>query len=119
MSDLSAHSCAIGPKGAKTPVEKVETMKNQSLKLSRSFGWLNATQFLGALNDNIFKLLIIFFLIADRIAKTADTTSAAPDVTSIATNVTSLATIVFVSHFFSLRRLPVSLRTVSASEILW
>ena len=25
--------------------------------------WLNATQFLGALNDNILKLLIIFFLI--------------------------------------------------------
>jgi acyl-[acyl-carrier-protein]-phospholipid O-acyltransferase/long-chain-fatty-acid--[acyl-carrier-protein] ligase len=31
-----------------------------------SFGWLNATQFLGALNDNIFKLLIIIFLIGDK-----------------------------------------------------
>ncbi|MBU5612141.1 acyl-[ACP]--phospholipid O-acyltransferase [Geomonas azotofigens] len=30
---------------------------------SKSFAWLNATQFLGALNDNILKLLIIFFLI--------------------------------------------------------
>ncbi|GFO62651.1 acyl-[ACP]--phospholipid O-acyltransferase [Geomonas paludis] len=30
---------------------------------SRSFAWLNTTQFLGALNDNILKLLIIFFLI--------------------------------------------------------
>ncbi len=69
-------------------------MKDQSLKLSRSFGWLNATQFLGALNDNIFKLLIIFFLIADRKAQFAD-----PDVTSITTNVTSLATIVFVVPF--------------------
>ncbi|MEM8628889.1 MAG: MFS transporter [Chlamydiota bacterium] len=29
----------------------------------RSFHLLNATQFLGALNDNIFKLLIIYFLI--------------------------------------------------------
>ncbi len=28
-----------------------------------SFAWLNATQFFGALNDNIFKLLIIFFLV--------------------------------------------------------
>ena len=28
-----------------------------------SFKWLNATQFLGALNDNLFKLLLIFFLI--------------------------------------------------------
>jgi acyl-[acyl-carrier-protein]-phospholipid O-acyltransferase/long-chain-fatty-acid--[acyl-carrier-protein] ligase len=28
-----------------------------------SFAWLNVTQFLGALNDNAFKLLIIFFLI--------------------------------------------------------
>ena len=33
------------------------------MKLSRSFGWLNATQFLGALNDNIFKLLIILYLV--------------------------------------------------------
>lgn len=29
----------------------------------RSFYFLNATQFLGALNDNIFKLLVIFLLI--------------------------------------------------------
>ena len=28
-----------------------------------TFRWLNATQFLGALNDNIFKFLIVFFLI--------------------------------------------------------
>jgi acyl-[acyl-carrier-protein]-phospholipid O-acyltransferase/long-chain-fatty-acid--[acyl-carrier-protein] ligase len=28
-----------------------------------SFGWLNATQFFGALNDNVFKLLVIFFLV--------------------------------------------------------
>jgi len=33
------------------------------LKLSRSFDWHNATQFLGALNDNIFQGLMIFFLI--------------------------------------------------------
>ena len=32
--------------------------------LPASFLWLNATQFLGALNDNIFKLLTTFFLIA-------------------------------------------------------
>jgi acyl-[acyl-carrier-protein]-phospholipid O-acyltransferase/long-chain-fatty-acid--[acyl-carrier-protein] ligase len=30
---------------------------------NRSFFWLNTTQFLGALNDNLFKLLLIFFLI--------------------------------------------------------
>ncbi|BCG45547.1 Lysophospholipid transporter LplT / 2-acylglycerophosphoethanolamine acyltransferase/Acyl-[acyl-carrier-protein] synthetase [Citrifermentans bremense] len=30
---------------------------------SNPLAWLNATQFLGALNDNILKLLIIFFLI--------------------------------------------------------
>ncbi len=28
-----------------------------------SFAWLNTTQFLGALNDNIFKFLLVFFLI--------------------------------------------------------
>jgi len=32
-------------------------------RLSSSFHWLNLAQFLGALNDNILKLLIIFFLI--------------------------------------------------------
>jgi acyl-[acyl-carrier-protein]-phospholipid O-acyltransferase/long-chain-fatty-acid--[acyl-carrier-protein] ligase len=31
--------------------------------ISPSFKWLNVTQFLGALNDNIFKLLAVFFLI--------------------------------------------------------
>lgn len=30
---------------------------------NNSFRWFNATQFLGALNDNIFKLLVIIFLI--------------------------------------------------------
>ncbi len=33
-------------------------------RLPRSFHWLNATQFLGALNDNLFKLFVIFTLIA-------------------------------------------------------
>lgn len=33
------------------------------LRSSRSFRWLNATQFLGALNDNLFKLLVSIFLI--------------------------------------------------------
>lgn len=32
-------------------------------KLNPSFAWLNATQFLGAMNDNVFKLLATFFLI--------------------------------------------------------
>ncbi|MBL7215386.1 MAG: MFS transporter [Phycisphaerae bacterium] len=36
---------------------------DHSLKLSRSFDWHNATQFLGALNDNVFQGLMIFFLI--------------------------------------------------------
>ncbi len=30
---------------------------------THSFAWLNATQFFGALNDNVFKLLVIFFLV--------------------------------------------------------
>ena len=34
-----------------------------SHKMSRSFDWHNATQFLGALNDNVFQGLMIFFLI--------------------------------------------------------
>jgi acyl-[acyl-carrier-protein]-phospholipid O-acyltransferase/long-chain-fatty-acid--[acyl-carrier-protein] ligase len=32
--------------------------------LSGSFKWLNVTQFLGALNDNVFKLLVIFFFLS-------------------------------------------------------
>lgn len=35
----------------------------KSQKLSRSFDWHNVTQFLGALNDNVFQGLMIFFLI--------------------------------------------------------
>jgi acyl-[acyl-carrier-protein]-phospholipid O-acyltransferase/long-chain-fatty-acid--[acyl-carrier-protein] ligase len=33
-------------------------------KMTRSFVWLNVAQFGGALNDNIFKLIVIFFLIS-------------------------------------------------------
>ena len=32
-------------------------------KFSHSFRWLNVTQFLGALNDNVFKLLVIYFMV--------------------------------------------------------
>ena len=35
----------------------------ESFKLSHSFNWHNATQFLGALNDNVFRWLMVFFLI--------------------------------------------------------
>jgi acyl-[acyl-carrier-protein]-phospholipid O-acyltransferase/long-chain-fatty-acid--[acyl-carrier-protein] ligase len=45
-------------------------------KLPRSFWWLNATQFAGALNDNIFRLLIVFFLIHVNGADKAATISA-------------------------------------------
>ncbi len=38
-------------------------MDTAKTKLSASFRWLNATQFLGAFNDNLFKLLLILFLI--------------------------------------------------------
>lgn len=39
-------------------------LKSLRQKRERAFGWINATQFLGALNDNIFKQLIQMFLIA-------------------------------------------------------
>ena len=38
-------------------------MSSKGARLGRSFGCLNAAQFLGALNDNVFKLLLIAFLI--------------------------------------------------------
>jgi acyl-[acyl-carrier-protein]-phospholipid O-acyltransferase/long-chain-fatty-acid--[acyl-carrier-protein] ligase len=50
-----------------------------------SFGWLNTTQFLGALNDNVFKLMLILFIV---------------NVTKNDLNSTqSLATLVFVIPF--------------------
>lgn len=55
-------------------------------KLGTGFGWLNITQFLGALNDNIFKLLLIIFLIGTGGSDTAS-------------NVTATAGAVFVIPF--------------------
>lgn len=64
-------------------------MKTQSKELAHSFAWLNATQFLGALNDNIFKLLVILFLVGAQ--------------TSVgAANVNAVANAVFVVPFLLL-----------------
>ncbi len=38
---------------------------SEKIKLGKSLWWLNATQFLGALNDNVFKLLVTFFVIQE------------------------------------------------------
>ncbi len=38
-------------------------MRPIRLQLGKSFAWFNATQFFGALNDNLFQLLSIFFVI--------------------------------------------------------
>lgn len=38
-------------------------MQDNKTRTSRSFVWLNVTQFLGALNDNVFKLLVVFLLV--------------------------------------------------------
>jgi acyl-[acyl-carrier-protein]-phospholipid O-acyltransferase/long-chain-fatty-acid--[acyl-carrier-protein] ligase len=35
----------------------------QQARTTHSFAWLNVTQFFGALNDNVFKLLVIFYLV--------------------------------------------------------
>ena len=61
-------------------------MNGSEEKLSASFKWLNVTQFLGALNDNIFRLLLIFFLIGTY-------------GTDKASNVSALAGAVFVIPF--------------------
>ncbi len=34
-------------------------------RVPRSFVWLNITQFLGAMNDNVFKLLVVFLLVTE------------------------------------------------------
>lgn len=54
-----------------------EPNNNGTLKLPRSFSRLNATQFLGAMNDNILKLLIIFCLIGAQGADKAGVITAA------------------------------------------
>ena len=36
---------------------------DEKVRLTPSFMWLNVTQFLGAMNDNVFKLLVIFLLV--------------------------------------------------------
>ncbi len=51
-------------------------MVKKDLKLGHSFIFLNTTQFLGALNDNIFKLLIIMFLIGSSGSEEASRISA-------------------------------------------
>ncbi|HPS54800.1 MAG TPA: acyl-[ACP]--phospholipid O-acyltransferase [Sedimentisphaerales bacterium] len=61
-------------------------MNKSKTKLSAGFAWLNVTQFLGALNDNIFKLLMILFLIGFQGAEKAS-------------NVTATAGAVFVVPF--------------------
>lgn len=61
-------------------------MDTAKAKLSASFRWLNATQFLGAFNDNIFKLLVILLLID-------------PQTDSHTGNITALAGAVFVVPF--------------------
>ncbi|MCP4451122.1 MAG: MFS transporter, partial [Planctomycetes bacterium] len=38
-------------------------MNTEAAAQKSTFAWLNATQFLGALNDNVFRWLILFFLI--------------------------------------------------------
>ncbi|RJQ16235.1 MAG: MFS transporter [Nitrospiraceae bacterium] len=55
---------------------QAEDLNHSENKLPHSFWWLNATQFAGALNDNIFKLLIVFFLIHVNGADKAGTISA-------------------------------------------
>lgn len=37
-------------------------METEIKKTDHSFAWFNTTQFFGALNDNIFKLLVVYFL---------------------------------------------------------
>jgi acyl-[acyl-carrier-protein]-phospholipid O-acyltransferase/long-chain-fatty-acid--[acyl-carrier-protein] ligase len=39
------------------------SIDNRKSTIDNSFAWLNATQFLGAANDNLFKMLMIFLLI--------------------------------------------------------
>ncbi len=56
--------------------EPAETIKNASSRLGGSFSRLNATQFLGAMNDNVLKLLIIFCLIGAQGAANAGTITA-------------------------------------------
>ncbi len=50
---------------AVTPIERTASgpLNAPANRLPASFAWLNVTQFLGALNDNLFKLLLVFLLV--------------------------------------------------------
>jgi acyl-[acyl-carrier-protein]-phospholipid O-acyltransferase/long-chain-fatty-acid--[acyl-carrier-protein] ligase len=60
--------------------------------VNNSFKWFNATQFLGALNDNIFKLLVIFFLIG------AGGDQSAAKVTSLASAIFVVPFLIFMAY---------------------
>jgi acyl-[acyl-carrier-protein]-phospholipid O-acyltransferase/long-chain-fatty-acid--[acyl-carrier-protein] ligase len=51
-------------KNVDTSAEQTSSMLKNSVRKLSSFTYLNVTQFLGALNDNIYKLLIVYFLIS-------------------------------------------------------
>jgi acyl-[acyl-carrier-protein]-phospholipid O-acyltransferase/long-chain-fatty-acid--[acyl-carrier-protein] ligase len=70
----------------KFSLERFRKLKEQS------FGWINATQFFGALNDNVFKAFVQMFIIA----KLVNVKSAVP--LSIATIMFSLPFLLFTAY---------------------
>jgi len=69
-----------------TKTKKLVIDPESQTRRDHAFAWLNTTQFLGALNDNVFKLLVILFLIGVQGSASA-------------ANITALANAVFVIPF--------------------
>lgn len=61
----------------------------------RSFAWLNATQFMGALNDNAFKLLIIFYLIEQLVPAAGEPGPSSESISAVATGLFALPFLLF------------------------
>ncbi len=62
VGDSGKGRCKLILAGVRSRTERNSTMKRQRSALTY-FGWLNATQFLGAMNDNLFRFLVLFFLV--------------------------------------------------------
>ena len=87
----------------------------QGRKTNSSFGWLNATQFLGALNDNIFKLLIIIFLIGNKGSDSASSVTATAGAVFVIPFLLLTAFAGKLSDRFSKRNIVISVKIAEAA----
>jgi acyl-[acyl-carrier-protein]-phospholipid O-acyltransferase / long-chain-fatty-acid--[acyl-carrier-protein] ligase len=84
-------------------------------KLSRSFAWLNAAQFCGALNDNVFKLLLVYFLIDVRGGDSENAVLASAGITFVLPFLLFIAAAGVLADRFSKRNILVTAKMVEVA----